>query len=596
MNFLNFLIDFLRSIFSRNDNTNNNFNNRDTKIDDKPVKEDIATTMLGTNLTKTVSEVKSYKCWVQTIDGKIVGNTHIEMTIAGKTYTRDTGVDGVAELPIRLNKGDYEVHSVFKGVDGFKACEITNYIHVNPDKTNDTGKTDNKTDNKNNNTTNTNTNNKTKTETKKTTVYQPNSKGEYWNPRYLSNGEEKQTTNYYCAEVSIMQAVYELYGKDLSQRQIAEWAGTTTNGTSHSGINSAIKKINNAYKLDMSIEWFNFSNIGWDKLAQYIKNPNIAVIIHGGWAPLGTRSFEAGHYYTMAMLNLSKKYGYEIYSLRGASLQKRSFDYLRASMNYISQPSIAIISKKAVSGSSKPSTSTKDNNGIKAVFVNNSDMDKVNLETLKTKGYNTIFLAHVSLQKRKKETVTSWIQKANKNNMKVYIWYTTYYNGENIVAANTKEADSRIETVIGYGKIKEVSGIILDYCRYNSNTHNDNIMKAITTNIDKVKKSTGKPVGACTMFESVETLKSYYHQDIKNWNCDYILPMAYKYNYGYNDSKMTELGSTFKKNIKGKLVPIFQNYKGDSNIVDIGSKQLQHDICLIKADGHAVFRYGTGAL
>ncbi len=336
MNFFNFLVDFLRTIFKGKENNNIKVNNG-VKTDDKLVKEDIATTMVGTNLTKTVSEVKSYKCWVQTIDGKIVGNTHIEMTIAGKTYTRDTGVDGVAELPIRLNKGDYEIYSVFKGLNGIKPCDITNYIHVNPDKTSITNKNDNKNSNA--------TNKETKTETKKTTVYRPNSKGEYWNPKYLSNGEEKQSTNYYCADVSIMQVVYELYGKDLSQRKIAEWAGTTTNGTSHSGINSAIKKINDVYKLNMSIEWFNFSDIGWDKLAQYVKNPNVAIIVHGGWAPLGTRSFEAGHYYTLACVNPSKSYAYEIYSLRGATLQKRSFDYLRASMNYISQPSIAVVRK-----------------------------------------------------------------------------------------------------------------------------------------------------------------------------------------------------------------------------------------------------------
>ena len=182
-----------------------------------------------------------------------------------------------------MNKGDYEIHSVFKGADGFKPCEITNYIHVDADKT------ETKTETKKEDTTKKTTTTITKTASKpKTVTYKPNSKGEYWNPRYLSNGEEKQSTNYYCAEVSIMQAVYELYGKDLSQRQIAEWAGTTTNGTSHSGINSAIKKINDVYKLNMSIEWFNFSDIGWDKLAQYVKNPNVAIIIHGGWAPLGT--------------------------------------------------------------------------------------------------------------------------------------------------------------------------------------------------------------------------------------------------------------------------------------------------------------------
>ena len=344
MSLLEKIIQLLKKIFY-NDNGENKFTGEENK-DEGMVVEDMATTMVGSNLTKTVSEVKSYKCWVQTTDGKIVGNTHIEMTVVGKTYVRDTDIDGVAELPIRLNKGDYEIHSVFKGVDGFKPCEITNYIHVDSDKVEEK-KTEiaTKTETKKEDTTK-KTTTTTKTASKpKTVTYKPNSKGEYWNQRYLSNGEEKQSTNYYCLPVSVMQAVYELTGIDLSQRWLAKIMDTTTAGTGHQGVTKALNEINRKYKLNLKHEWRNFSDVGWDKIAQYVKSPDVAIIIHGGWAPLGTWNFEAGHYYTLACINPSKKYAYEIYSLQGASLQKRSFDYLRASMNYISQPSICVITK-----------------------------------------------------------------------------------------------------------------------------------------------------------------------------------------------------------------------------------------------------------
>ena len=335
MSLLEKIIQLLKKIF-HNENGENKFTNGENKYEGIVV-EDMATTMVGSNLTKTVSEVKSYKCWVQTIDGGIVGNTHIEMTVAGKTYVRDTDIDGVAELPIRLNKGDYEIHSVYNGAKGFKACEITNHIHVDPDKV----ETKKETTTSTKKTTTTK-----KAENKpKTVTYKPNSKGEYWNPRYLSNGEEKQSTNYYCLPVSVMQAVYELTGKDLSQRWLADIMGTTTAGTGHQGVTKALNEINRKYSLHLKHEWRNFSDVGWDKLAQYVKSPDVAVIIHGGWAEPGTWNFEAGHYYTLACVNPSKSYAYEIYSLQGASLQRRSFDYLRASMNYISQPSICVITK-----------------------------------------------------------------------------------------------------------------------------------------------------------------------------------------------------------------------------------------------------------
>lgn len=336
MSLLEKIIQLLKKIF-HNDNGENKFTSEENK-DESMVVEDVATTMVGSNLTKTVSEVKSYKCWVQTIDGGIVGNTHIEMTVAGKTYVRDTDIDGVAELPIRLNKGDYEIHSVYKGAKGFKACEITNHIHVDPDKV-ETKKETTKPSKETTTTTK-------KVENKpKMVTYKPNSKGEYWNPRYLSNGEEKQSTNYYCLPVSVMQAVYELTGKDLSQRWLADIMGTTTAGTGHQGVTKALNEINRKYSLHLKHEWRNFSDVGWDKIAQYVKSPDVAVIIHGGWAELGTWNFEAGHYYTLACVNPSKSYADEIYSLQGASLQRRSFDYLRASMNYISQPSICVITK-----------------------------------------------------------------------------------------------------------------------------------------------------------------------------------------------------------------------------------------------------------
>ena len=597
MNFLNFLIDFLRSIFSRNDNTNNNFNNRDTKIDDKPVKEDIATTMVGTNLTKTVSEVKSYKCWVQTIDGKIVGNTHIEMTVAGKTYTRDTGVDGVAELPIRLNKGDYEVHSVFKGVDGFKACEITNYIHVNPDKTNDTGKTDNKTDNKNNNTTNTNTNNKTKTETKKTTVYQPNSKGEYWNPRYLTGTSLKQINSYFCAPVSITQVWYELFGTDESQTEISKYANTTVAGTSHTGINNALQKLASKYNKKIKIEWKNYSSMTLQELAEIVADPNRALILHVMWHNLNDWADKGGHYTTLACVNPKQGYVYEIYSLNGPELLKRTSDYMKTVTSEISQQSVCIITKNDEPAKTTTTTTNKNSGGgeVKGLFVKSSDSGKISFTELKQKGYNHIFLSHMIFEDRGEDYVKKFHEKCKSIGAKLVIFYTTYYNGSSMVNPTSSEAKSRIQKIISIGKKNSVDGVCLDYNRHNSNNHNDTIMNTITANTNKVvSELKGKEVYATCMYEHPNTLKSYYHQDIGKWKAT-PLPMAYKYNYNYTDYKMNEMKQLIQKT-NNKSLLIFQNYHGDENVKDIGSAQLKKDIQATKVNEYAIFRYGTGTI
>lgn len=300
--------------------------NKDVKKDENKKN----TTLVGVNLEKTYGKPDSYKCWVQNMDGDKLKNVHINITVAGKTYTKLSDDSGVASLNINLNPGEYIVNTEYKGNDKYNGCKIVNYIKVNKAVTTSTPNTSKKN---------------TTPSTSKTTTFKPNSKGEYWNPRYLSNGEEKQSTNYYCLPVSVMQSVYELTGIDLSQSWLAKIMGTTTAGTGHQGVAKALTEVNKKYKLNLKHEWKNFSDIGWNKLAQYVKNPDVAIIIHGGWAELGTWNFEAGHYYTLACINPSKKYAYEIYSLQGASLQKRSFDYLRASMNYISQPSICVITK-----------------------------------------------------------------------------------------------------------------------------------------------------------------------------------------------------------------------------------------------------------
>ena len=182
----------------------------------------------------------------------------------------------------------------------------------------------------------------------------------------------------------------------------------------------------------------------------------------------------------------------------------------------------------------------------------------------------------------------------HKYGLKLIVFYTSYYDGETMIDPTTKKADNRINTLIKIGKVEGVDGVCLDYNRYNSSTHSDKIMDKITENTKKVKTSLpNKEIYGTCMFESTQTLKDYYHQDIREWACT-PLTMSYKYNYKYSDSKMKTTYNALKKT-NDRLIPIFQNYKGDSNIVDIGEKNLAHDIENIGSKNYAIFRYGTGS-
>lgn len=74
-----------------------------------------------------------------------------------------------------------------------------------------------------------------------------------------------QCNGYFCACNSLQQCFYRLTGIHVSEWEIADWAGTTEDGTDHSGIETAVAQFNRLYNKNVKIKWYNFSELGWDK-------------------------------------------------------------------------------------------------------------------------------------------------------------------------------------------------------------------------------------------------------------------------------------------------------------------------------------------
>ena len=87
-----------------------------------------------------------------------------------------------------------------------------------------------------------------------------------------------QCTGYYCACNSLQQCFYRLTGIKVDEKTIAGWAGTTSDGTDHYGINTAVAKFNKKYDKNIKITWYNFSELSWDKISDFIKKG--AVFFH----------------------------------------------------------------------------------------------------------------------------------------------------------------------------------------------------------------------------------------------------------------------------------------------------------------------------
>lgn len=97
--------------------------------------------------------------------------------------------------------------------------------------------------------------------------------------KYLTNtgcSGMGQCTGYYCACNSLQQCFYKLTGILVPESSIASAAGTTTAGTDHLGINTAVAWFNKKYKQNIKITWKNFSDLGsssaakWTALQSYI--------------------------------------------------------------------------------------------------------------------------------------------------------------------------------------------------------------------------------------------------------------------------------------------------------------------------------------
>lgn len=290
-------------------------------------------TITTPNPTITIGDKYTYKVKMYDKDTqKPLTDKQVSIYINSKEYKRSSE-NGSYNLDINLKTaGSYQVKVVFNGDDEYKSCTgyatITMKEKSKPQVTSSTKKT-----------------NTTTKKTTTTTTIKPNSKGEYWNPRYLTGAEGKQGTNYYCAPFSVMECIYELYGVDLSQRYLASIMDTTTNGTSHNGINQGLKKLNKKYGWKMSWSWHNLSDYTWKQIGEMVKDKNTALLFHVMWHNLHNWYDTGGHYCTLACVNPSKKYVYEIYSLSGDQLIRRSLDYMKTVTGEISQPSLLVIKK-----------------------------------------------------------------------------------------------------------------------------------------------------------------------------------------------------------------------------------------------------------
>ena len=137
-------------------------------------------------------------------------------------------------------------------------------------------------------------------------------------PHYTEHGCNKlgQCTPYFCGPHSVHQVLRKFGITKFSEKQIAAYAGTTSSGTSHPGINTAIAKISKATGVKLTVKWKNFSDMGktdaerFKAIGKLLSDKNTAVLWHicyinGGESTTGEKF---GHYEVINIINTVTSY------------------------------------------------------------------------------------------------------------------------------------------------------------------------------------------------------------------------------------------------------------------------------------------------
>ena len=197
------------------------------------------TRMEGIDIIKNASDKAVYQCAVYNSFNERVGGT-VDITVNGVTYTRSIDNEGLAKLNINFNQpGKYTLTAVYRGSGIYNQSSVENVITVNNDPA-------------------------------PTPSPAPSRLHDYITTQ--GGGKLGQTNGVRCGPHSLMQCIYRLTGIELSEATLASICGTTSSGTSHSGLETAIAWFNRKYGYNIKMTWKNFSDVGWDGLQKAIDN------------------------------------------------------------------------------------------------------------------------------------------------------------------------------------------------------------------------------------------------------------------------------------------------------------------------------------
>ena len=167
-------------------------------------------------------------------------------------------------------------------------------------------------------------------------------------PTKAGCGGMGQDTSYYCGVSALQKVLFKFGITDFSQKTLAGYAGTTSKGTSHEGIRTAVAKVNKVKGTNIKVTEKTFVEVGgWHGIAKILDNPKQDIIFHNKYR------LEYGHYEVMNQLNLTTNYTKVLNSLGKKCtsncycgyVEDRSCKDMKRYMDAVSQKSLLILTK-----------------------------------------------------------------------------------------------------------------------------------------------------------------------------------------------------------------------------------------------------------
>lgn len=154
-----------------------------------------------------------------------------------------------------------------------------------------------------------------------------------------------QNTGYYCGVHSLQEVFRNLTNKVVPQSTIAIWAGTTTSGTSHAGLETAVAHFNKLYGFNLSVTWKNLSDIGWSGVKKILESPDQDIIFHNLYRDQWGH-YEVSNSISGSTVNVQNSLGSMCTSSCYCGYQEyRSTSEFQRYMSGISQKSLMIIKR-----------------------------------------------------------------------------------------------------------------------------------------------------------------------------------------------------------------------------------------------------------